>query len=309
MKSLLEIGEQKIVSVAAQRGGRYGWCVTTKMRWRRFCIFCDAEGIVSASQISSELMKKYADICHKNLTVATAHNYISSVNTTLKLLDPLWISCSPRNLVGFPRKFVRTTALSFNASDINSAADELEKLGYLELAFLVRFSSEFGLRRREAALLDVPNALKEARQLGSIDIHRGTKGGRGRSVERWVPCCDERVILLDRSEHYLNGARCLVPPKNSLKYLYNRISNICLPVLKHNGIKKLHELRVFYACRRYSEITGCVAPCNRIAGDLIATHGLDELARKTISAELGHSRIQIVSSYIGRKVRRSGIHE
>ena len=51
-------------------------------------------------------------------------------------------------------------------------------------------------------------------------------------------------------------------------------------------------------------ITDCVAPCNRVVGDLIATHELDELARKIISAELGHSRIQIVSSYIGRKVRR-----
>ncbi len=178
-----------------------------------------------------------------------------------------------------------------------------------DLSLLVQFSAEFGLRRREAALLDIPNALKEARKLGEIDIQRGTKGGRGRSVERWVPCGDRGIILLERATNFIAGARCLVPSENSLKNFYDRISNICLPVLKRNGIGKLHNLRVFYACRRYREITGCVAPCNRVVGDLIATHELDEQARKIISIELGHSRIQIVSSYIGRKVRRSGSSE
>jgi len=178
-----------------------------------------------------------------------------------------------------------------------------------DLSLLIQLASEFGLRRREAALLDIPNALKEALKLGEIDIQRGTKGGRGRSVDRWVPCGDQGIILLERATNFLEGVRCLVPAENSLKNFYYRISNICLPVLKRNGIGKLHTLRVFYACRRYFEITGCVAPCSRVAGDLIATHELDEQARKIISIELGHSRIQIVSSYIGRKVRRSGSSE
>lgn len=197
----------------------------------------------------------------------------------------------------------------FTAEDIQSAACELENIECIDLSFLVQLSAAFGLRRREAALLDIPNALKEARELGEIDIQRGTKGGRGRSVDRWAPCGDQGIILLERAKYFLGGNRCMVPTDYSLKNFYDRISNICLPALKRNGISKFHDLRVYYACRRYREITGCIAPCNRVSGDLTATYELDEQARKIISIELGHSRIQIVSSYIGRKVKRSGSRE
>lgn len=275
------------------------------MRWKQFCKYCDSVGIYSISQISHDTLKDYADNCCKNLAVSTAQNYISSVNSVLKLINPNWISCSPRNSIGRSRKFIRTQPLLFASDDIQSAAFELENMECSDMSLLVQLASEFGLRRREVALLDIPNALKEARKLGAIDIQRGTKGGRGRSVDRWVPCGDQGIFLLERAKNFIAGARCLVPSENSLKNFYDQISNICLPVLKRNGIGKLHNLRVFYACRRYREITGCVAPCNRVVGDLIATHELDEQARKIISIELGHSRIQIVSSYIGRKVRRS----
>ena len=309
MKSLMDIGMQKIISVAAQSGGRYGWCAATKMRWKQFCKYCDSVGVYSTSQISHDTLKEYADSRCKDLAVSTAQNYISSVNSVIKLINQNWISCSPRNSIGRSRKFVRVQPLLFTAEDIHSAAFDLENMKCIDLSLLVQVSAEFGLRRREVALLDIPNAIKEARKLGEIDIQRGTKGGRGRYVERWVPCGEDGLKLLERAKNFIEGARCLVPSENSLKNFYDRISNICLPVLKRNGIGKLHNLRVFYACRRYREITGCVAPCNRVVGDLIATHELDERARKIISIELGHSRIQIVSSYIGRKVRRSGSSE
>jgi Integrase len=304
MRSLLEIGERKIVLAAASRGGRYGWCATTKMRWKIFCEFCDGMKIFSVSQITPELLQQYADENCKDLAVSTAQNYISAVNTVLKLIDPAWVSCSPRKLTGRSRKFVRVSPLNFTEHNISTAVLELENLGYEDLSLLVQLSSEFGLRRREVALLDIPNALKEARKYAAIDIQRGTKGGRGRSVERMVPCGDVGIDLLERAEEYLVKNTCLVPIGKSLKNFYGRISIVCLPVLKRNGIEKVHELRTFYACRRYGELTGCVAPCSRSFRDSIASPEQDEQARKIISEELGHSRIQIVSSYIGRKIRR-----
>lgn len=305
MTTLQEVGEKKIVSVAASRGGRYGWCATTKMRWGRFCKFCTSINVVSVSQISHDTLKNYSDACCKKLAVTTAQNYISSVNSVLKLLNPSWVSCSPKNLVGRSRSFVRSAFLSFEMENINSAVLDLECVGRIDLALLVQLSSIFGLRRREAALFDIPNALQEARKSGAIDVQRGTKGGRGRSVERWVPCDDVGVDLLERTKRHIGGNRCMVPEGESLKNFYDRISTVCLPVLKRHGIEKFHELRVFYACRRYMEITGFVAPCNRVSVNLIVSHEADEAARKIISVELGHSRVQIVGSYIGRKVRQS----
>lgn len=305
MKTLLEIGELKIESAAASCGGRYAWCATTKMRWRQFCKYCDNIGVNSISQISNDTLQKYADDRCKDLAVATAQNYISAVNTVLRLIEPNWVSSSPRDLVDRSRKCVRVEPLLFSEIEISSAVGELENSGCVDLAFLVSLSSIFGLRRREAALLDIPNALKEARKFGSIDIQRGTKGGRGRSIERWVPCNDDGANVLERCNQYLDGDKCLVAANDSLKNFYDRVSNVCLPILKRNGMNRFHELRVFYACQRYAEITGCVAPCNRVAGDSIATREQDENARKIISTELGHSRIQIVSSYVGRKIRRN----
>jgi hypothetical protein len=140
------------------------------MRWKQFCKYCDSVGIYSISQISHETLKEYADSRCKDLAVSTAQNYISSVNSVLKLINPNWISCSPRNSIGRPRKFVRIQPLLFTADDIHSAVFELEKTGCKDLSLLVQLSAEFGLRRREVALLDIPNALKEARKLGEIDI-------------------------------------------------------------------------------------------------------------------------------------------
>ena len=150
------------------------------MRWKKFCKYCDSVGIYSISQISHDTLKEYANTRCKKLAVATAQNYISSVNSVIKLINPNWISCSPRNSIGRSRKSVRVQPLLFASDDIRSAAFELENMECTDLSLLIQLASEFGLRRREAALLDIPNALKEALKLGAIDIQRGTKGGRGR---------------------------------------------------------------------------------------------------------------------------------
>jgi len=174
------------------------------------------------------------------------------------------------------------------------------------MAYVVLFSAVFGLRRREAAMLDIGVALREARVDGAIDIRRGTKGGRGRSVERLIPCGAEQIQALISAKNLFRYQQCLIPSNISLKYFNIQISNVCLPILKKHGISRLHELRVFYACERYRELTGCSPPCNRQGGDNVPSHQSDERAREIISQELGHSRIQIVSSYVGRKIRMRG---
>ncbi|MNJ41210.1 hypothetical protein D3C77_361280 [compost metagenome] len=69
-------------------------------------------------------------------------------------------------------------------------------------------------------------------------------------------------------------------------------------LLHEQGLKGFHELRAAYACERYEQLTGHVAPvngghCYRIDPNL------DRQARLQISLELGHNRIDVVSAYIG----------
>ncbi len=66
------------------------------------------------------------------------------------------------------------------------------------------------------------------------------------------------------------------------------------------SIKGFHELRAAYACRRYEQITGHPAPVI-LKRQLLSEKekGEDEKARRIISHELGHNRIEITNSYLG----------
>lgn len=63
-------------------------------------------------------------------------------------------------------------------------------------------------------------------------------------------------------------------------------------------MKGFHELRAAYACERYEQLTGFPAPINggRVHREDLE---LDQHARQQLSHELGHSRIDVVSAYIG----------
>jgi len=63
------------------------------------------------------------------------------------------------------------------------------------------------------------------------------------------------------------------------------------------GFGKLHDLRAAYPCERYLALTGSPVPV--IAGRRLASHETDRQARSTVAAELGHGRLDVISTYIG----------
>ena len=67
--------------------------------------------------------------------------------------------------------------------------------------------------------------------------------------------------------------------------------------LKLNGF---HELRAAYACDRYEQMTGHLAPVN---GGVCfrVDRQLERAARQQLSIELDHLRIDVISAYIGGK--------
>lgn len=65
-----------------------------------------------------------------------------------------------------------------------------------------------------------------------------------------------------------------------------------------HDLKGFHELRAAYACERYEQITQHRAPIN--GGCCYESdRNLDRDARKHVSYELGHGRIDVVSAYLG----------
>lgn len=280
-------------------------------RWQAFVRWCrseDGPGHNDARQIDRQTLEYYVtylrqQIQQGELCIATAQNRLSSVNRTLAALrgDQFVRVISPSLALGLQRSTVRTRAP--DGRDIQDVLRVVKALGEQQhdrVAAIVMLARTTGMRLREAILADLPRLHREAKHLGRINIQDGTKGGRsGASAPRWI-------IVTEQVNAALQFARDASPPRSRNLLAGDEsyaafLQQTVLPAretLHENGLKGFHELRAAYACDRYEQLTGHAAPvngghCYRIDS------GLDQQARQQISLELGHNRIDVVSTYIG----------
>lgn len=94
------------------------------------------------------------------------------------------------------------------------------------------------------------------------------------------------------------GSRNLIAPHESYLSFLHEIIRPARDILHAHSLKGLHELRAAYACERYEQITQLRAPINGGQCCQLDKH-LDRDARRQISCELGHGRIEVVAAYIG----------
>ncbi|WP_405232067.1 phage integrase N-terminal domain-containing protein [Lentisalinibacter salinarum] len=161
---------------------------------------------------------------------------------------------------------------------------------YLRLS--LRLQAEFGLRREEAIKFSPSYAVRQ----DHICLKASwTKGGR----ERSVPIIREsQRALLEEIHRFVGGGALIPPDRNYVQQLRCYESQT-----KAAELKKLHGLRHAYAQRRYRELTGWPAPvaggpARKVLGPV--ERAIDEEARATVTAELGHTRLNITNSYLGR---------
>lgn len=229
-----------------------------------------------------------------DLAAGTAQGYITAINQMMAYVRARkWKSVSSTKECLIPeRHFVREKA------PLNRAQYEKFLLHapdrYKALYLLCR---EFGLRSKEAALLDLRKALREAQAKGSLTVVKGTKGGRERVVplsnsERQIKALEFAKGQLDKKDI------CLIPfDRNLAQYKHGEMREAREKLQRETGATGLHELRAAYACERYKELTGYDAPC--IAGHREADRETDHAARYVIAEELGHGRIDVVAAYVG----------
>ncbi len=154
-----------------------------------------------------------------------------------------------------------------------------------------------GLRLKEASLLNARIALGQVKKHGAVNITAGTKGGRGHRVDRWVPVSGAAIGCLVRAAEAQGQSRNLIPTDLSWRQWNSRVHHVWAAVRNDFGLKKIHDLRAAYACERYRQLTGSVAPV--VANRLCVARSVDRAARQTIARELGHRRIDVVAAYIG----------
>lgn len=290
--------------------GHYGTVKAHCDRWQAFVKWCRSElgpGINDARQIDRKILADYAaylrDVVRRgDLAVSTAQNRLSSVNRTMAALrgDQYVRLPSPSKALGMQRSGVRQSVpQGQDREQVKQIVDALCLDHQLRAAAIVLLARATGMRLREAILADLPRLSREAKDLGRINIQNGTKGGRaGASAPRWISIDEHVRDALDFARQVSPaGSRNLIAPHES----YLNLLQIIRPtraILHAHNLKGFHELRAAYACERYEQITRHCAPIN--GGQCCQVdRNVGREARRQISYELGHGRIDVVAAYIG----------
>ena len=156
----------------------------------------------------------------------------------------------------------------------------------------LRLQAAFGLRREEAIKFRPRYAIQD----DHIKLKSSwCKGGRARTIP--IANDEQRKVLSDVNA-YIKGSSLIHSSLNYAQQLH-RYEGQTLRA----GFSKLHGLRHGYAQRRFETLAGfpCPAEGGPTSKELTnEQRALNEKARATISAELGHSRESITAVYLGR---------
>ena len=167
----------------------------------------------------------------------------------------------------------------------------LESVADAHVRMSLRLQAAFGLRREES--IKVKPCIADRGQVLTLQAS-WCKGGREREIP--IQTVEQRAVL--NAAHALAGLGSLIPADKPYVQQQRKYDAQC----KAAGLSNMHGLRHQYAQMRYEALTGWKCPKaggparNKLRG---AKRGIDRAARLTISAELGHSRIAIVTIYIG----------
>lgn len=290
--------------------GHFGTVASHAQRWRQFCNWARSiHNINDACAVDQLLLDNYAaDLAERvedeTLAVSYAQNLIVSANITLEALrqDKAVRIESPASWVG-NRQTVRTRVPDgMDWADIDRLVARLRQKNLHRAAVIVLLCRSFGIRLREAILANQSDWHRQARERGQVDIREGTKGGRGKEVERWVPVSERGQIALREAAEVRNqlGGQNLLGPDESFDDLVNDGEvHRARKILHEFGIKGYHELRAAWACERYEEISGATAHILQTGKSPGQEN--DDQFRLTLARELGHDRIDVVAAYIGAR--------
>jgi integrase len=209
------------------------------------------------------------------------------------------------------RQCVATRDKSWRARDIDPDALIAEITAHdAWVGTQLRLARAYGLRVKEAVMLRPWLAERSAlpgddpaRPVPRLELEPGTKGGRLRHIP--IDTLAKRSALDAAKVLVHDEAHFLADPKRSLVQNLDRLRN----VMKRFGVtgRELgvtpHGLRHEYAGDRYTAVAGVVPP---VRGGSTPGAATDERARLQVAEELGHSRTQIASAYLGSPRKRRG---
>lgn len=280
--------------------GHFSTRATHEERWNQFVHFLKGEGINDARKITPTVLNKHNQLLKElvskgEMSVAYAQNRLSTVNVILETMrKDTVLTIKPAQIIG-QRSHVRSTIPATIRPDVLKTITV--KHGQNRTMLIAQLTRDLGLRFKEASLLDTRKALRQARQHGRINITQGTKGGRGKGSDRWIPVSDQCLQTLKIAVLIQGTEQNLIPSESSYKQWRVHRYNQWRAMTNQTAINGFHDMRAAYACERYQAITGYPAPV--ITGKRQADKALDKKARTILALELGHNRTDVVAAYIG----------
>ncbi|WP_296583618.1 phage integrase N-terminal domain-containing protein [Xanthobacter sp.] len=169
----------------------------------------------------------------------------------------------------------------------------LDKIRDPRIRLALTLKAAFGLRREEA-LKFRPSASDKGDYLALVPST--TKGGRYREI----PIIHPKQRKLLEEVRRLAGSGSLIPDGVSYRAYLQRYKS----ETRRAGIGRAHGLRHGYAQWRYLVLTGwrCPAAGGPTVEFMIARDAArDRAARLQIARELGHGRLDVTDTYLGRR--------
>ena len=284
-------------------GGHFSTVAAHSNRFTQFSEWARGQGVRDVARNDpAQLLGEFAkyvgqQVKSEDLTIAYGQNLISSAQVVLRAMTgDVRIKVSPVEYCGSRSNMRSTAPGSLDRSAVDKAVATMHSSGRDRAAAVVVLARELGMREREAILADLPRLKAEAQERGVVNVQEGAKGGR--TAERLVPVsAAAHGALRAALAASPSGSRNLLAPGESYKQFVASELRTGRQDLKEAGIVGYHDCRAGYACERYAQLTGHAAPA--VAGERTATRELDMEARRQITHELGHGRIDVVVTYIG----------
>jgi hypothetical protein len=263
----------------------------------------DAAGVRFGVRDLGQLERGHVTAVLRDKLVAGASaRYVRSLATSMNqamqaLRQDDRVRVEPASIVRAPSSARSAPPAPLDRVRFERAIAAMRQAGFEREAVCFELQRAFGVRGRESALADVRQWVREMRVKGAVNVVRGCKGGRGKTVDRWVPVTAPAREVLRRAEAIQAHARNLIPPDQTFKQWHDHLAYVWERFAKPLELGKPHDNRAAYACERYQALTETAAPV--IAGHLVASRSADRAAREIIARELGHSRTSVVAAYIG----------
>jgi hypothetical protein len=187
-----------------------------------------------------------------------------------------------------------------NDQSINEAISILNESGYKRGSAIIRLVRHFGLRLREAVLMDLDRCWIEYKKTGFVTILEGTKGGR-KCDSRNIPVNPEGVKALEYARKVRpEGSKNILSANKedeSLKdFLCSEVKKV-RSILKRYEIVNIREIRVYFMIEYFEKVTGLPAPV--VDQSTLLNEELLKLGWTEVARVAGHNRMSVARSYVG----------